>query len=346
MVMISPLILDRWQAWDDFVETTPEAGFMQSSWWAEFRAQFGYDHFGVVLKSGGVVLGGAMVMRFCLSPEQCFYYIQDGPVLPRDDDAAEQIFAAILEEIKARRRSDDLLVSHLRIEPRWKSMPWFVSGFRTVRDGLDRFFEPRNTLCIDLRPSEETVLARMKPKGRYNIHVAQRHGVSVVEDTSETGLEDFLRIYDDTADRQGFGAKPREYFGGLLALNDPVDRVSLFFAEYQGVRLAAAAVVVFGRRATYFYGGSLADERHVMAPYLLHFEVMRAAKARGCEWYDLWGIAPENDPYHPWQRISVLKRKFGGVDLNLVPTLDHVYDGAAYDNYLLSEREKKRTPPS
>ena len=78
-----------------------------------------------------------------------------------------------------------------------------------------------------------------------------------------------------------------------------------------------------------------------MAPYLLHFEIMRRAKSMGYEWYDLWGIAPENEPDHPWQNISVFKRKFGGRELNLVPTLDYVYDPVAYNRYLATNVRKK-----
>ena len=114
---------------------------------------------------------------------------------------------------------------------------------------------------------------------------------------------------------------------------------SLFFAEHQGTRIAAAVVVYFGRRATYFFGGSLDSRREVMAPYLLHFEIMRAAKALGHDWYDLWGTAPADEPDHPWHAISVFKRKFGGVPVDLVPTLDYVYDAAAYDEYLATESD-------
>ena len=53
----------------------------------------------------------------------------------------------------------------------------------------------------------------------------------------------------------------------------------------------------------------------------------------GCEWYDFWGIAPDDEPSHPWQNISVFKRKFGGTELRLVPTLDYVYNAGAYDDY-------------
>jgi lipid II:glycine glycyltransferase (peptidoglycan interpeptide bridge formation enzyme) len=199
--------------------------------------------------------------------------------------------------------------------------------------------EPRDTLCIDLRPPEEAILGQMKPKGRYNIRVAQRHGASVIEDTSGQGLADFLRIYRRTAIRQGIEVKPSGYFRTLIAMLAPLKRVAVFFADYQGRRLATALVVYFGRRATYFFGGSLALHRRVMAAYLLHFEIMRRAKAMGYEWYDLWGVAPANEPDHPWQHISVFKRKFGGLEFNLVPTLDYVYDPAAYDHYVATERD-------
>jgi hypothetical protein len=53
----------------------------------------------------------------------------------------------------------------------------------------------------------------------------------------------------------------------------------------------------------------------------------------------LWGIAPANDPEHPWRDLSVFKAKFGGIEVRLVPTLDYVYDQSAYDSYVAGERE-------
>jgi len=334
---------DRWNAWDRFLEATPETGFMQSSWWADFRATTGFEYFGVTLKNEGAVVGGAVVTKLSYASDSCFYYIQEGPVLPGDESAANQVFEATLKAIEKRRQTEKETISHLRIEPRWQQLPGFVHGFQAPAFS-DNFMEPRDTLCIDLRPAEESILAQMKPKGRYNIRVAQRHDVSIVEDTSDQGLADFMRIYKRTATRQGTGIKPPSYFRTLVSMLLPLKQVAVFFAEYQGRRLATALVVYFGRRATYFYGGSLVLYRRVMAPYLLHFEIMRRAKAMGYEWYDLWGVAPANEPDHPWQDISVFKRKFGGQELNLVPTLDYVYDPAAYDHYVATEREPDAEP--
>jgi peptidoglycan pentaglycine glycine transferase (the first glycine) len=309
---------DRWGTWDRFVESASDSGFMQASWWADFRATARYAYFGLAFRNHGEIVGGAQVLTFPYAEGRCFYYIPDGPVIPDRDETGSQVFAALLDAVEARRASESVVVSHLRIEPRWSSLPDYVRGFRALARP-DRYTEPRTTLWVDLRPSEEAILAQMKPKGRYNIRVAQRHGVSVVEDTSERGLADFLNLYRLTARRKGLGSKPVRYFRALLALLAPRQRMSLFFAEYRGMRVAAAIAV--------------------------HFEVMRAAKARCCDWYDFWGVAPLGQPQHPLEGISVFKRKFGGVHVDLVPTLDRVYDEAAYAHYTAVTSGNSGGPP-
>jgi peptidoglycan pentaglycine glycine transferase (the first glycine) len=322
----------RWGAWDRFVEATLAAGFMQSSAWAKFRARVGYEHFAVTLRDGDTIVGGALVGKWTWQPGQCFYYIQEGPVLPADDADAAEVFDAVLDSVARHVREEDATVSHLRIEPRWQQLPSFVRGFQAPTV-TDHFWEPRHTLCIDLRSTQDEILAQMKPKGRYNVRVARKHGVVVVEDNSDQGLADFMRIQRRTAERQGIGVKPPSYFRSLVSELAAPRQARLFFAEYRGRRLATALVITFGERATYFYGGSLDLYRRVMAPYLLHFEIMCQAKASGCECYDLWGIAPPQQPEHSWQRISEFKHKLGGVDVHLVPTLDSVFDAAAYERY-------------
>ena len=334
---------DRWTAWDCFLKATHETGFMQSSWWADFRSTVGFEHFATILKDRETIYGGALVQKFSFSDDGLFYYIQDGPVLPADESLGGEVFEAFLRAIENRRKTEHQTVSHLRIEPRWQRLPEFVKGFQPAPSVGDRFIEPRNTLCIDLRLSEDALLAQMKSKGRYNIRVAQKHGLAVVEDNSERGLENFLEMYTDMARRQNIDAKPPEYFVELWSTLSTVQRGSLFFAEYRGVRLAAALVVYFGKRATYFYGASLDEHRNVMAPYTLHFEIMRKAKSMGCEWYDFWGVAPLDQPDHSWRDISVFKRKFGGVEVSLVPTLDLVYDSSAYQHYVTEERDEPKT---
>jgi lipid II:glycine glycyltransferase (peptidoglycan interpeptide bridge formation enzyme) len=330
----------RVDVWDQFLESSrPDIGFMQSSWWAAFLVTRGWGHFGTVFKDGEEILGGARVMTYAFAPGKCFYYIPEGPVLPEDDADAEQLFQAVMEFINKKRRQDPRVVSHLRLEPRWAERPSFVHGCREAKSWI----EPRHTLHIDLSLSETVILAQMKAKGRYNIGVARRHGVSVVEDRSPQGIGDFLELYDETFSRHSLHGKRTEYFQTLMAAL-AADHGSLFFAEYQGIRLATALVVYFGDRATYFYGGSRAAHRHVMAPYLLHCEVILKAKALGYRWYDFYGIAPQNQPDHRWANFSAFKRKFGGVELSFVPALDSIYDPSSYQEYR-QRKSRRRSGP-
>jgi len=130
----------------------------------------------------------------------------------------------------------------------------------------------------------------------------------------------------------------------LIPMLSAAERGSVFFAEYDGIRLATALVVYFGQTATYYHGGSRAANRNVMAPYVLHFEIMRKAKALGCQCYDLFGVNPKNEPTHMpgWADISAFKRKFGGQEIRFVPTLEYVYDPVSYNEWRAIERDRRK----
>ncbi len=254
--------------WDLFQASLPDASFMQTSWWAAFMEGLGWGHFGVIVRDGATILGGARVLRYEHTPGQCYYYIPDGPALPEDLEDATQVYQFIMAYLEKMRQNDKDKVSHLRFEPRWKNLPDFITGFQAAKDWM----EPRNTLYIDLTQSEAAILAQMKPKGRYNVVLARRYGVRIVEDASPQGLADFLALYHETVTRQDIHRRTNAYFDSLMATLTAFGHGSIFFAEYAGARIAAVLAVQYGRRVTYFYGGSTEQHRQVMAPYLLHFE--------------------------------------------------------------------------
>jgi lipid II:glycine glycyltransferase (peptidoglycan interpeptide bridge formation enzyme) len=327
---------ERWAEWDRFVSAHPHGGFMQSAAWIRCRAEDGYSHIAIMLRDQDRRLaGGAVVGRWEYGDNQAFYYIQEGPLLPDEPELGEAVMTAVLARLAQHRREDTAVVSHLRIEPRRTGWPHFaLAGFEPPwRD--DRFREPRHTHCVDLRASEHERLRAMKPKGRYNVGLALRHGVTVIEDNTRRGLDDFLAIRNDTARRQDLKRRSRRYFAAMRREFGP--RAQLFFAERAGRRLACALVIRFGERATYLYGGSLEEQREVMAPYLLHHEIMNRMAAAGCTCYDFWGTAPPGQHEHAWAGISAFKRKFGGTEVAHVPTLDHVYDRAAYARFVQTE---------
>ena len=50
-----------------------------------------------------------------------------------------------------------------------------------------------------------------------------------------------------------------------------------------------------------------------MAPYVLQWFEITRAKNDGFKYYDFWGIAPNDDPKHPWAGVTRFKKGFGGI---------------------------------
>ncbi len=323
--------------WDTFLATKrPDIGFMQRSWWAKLLASQDWGYFGAVFRDEDTVLGGARVLTRNFDDDHGYYYVPEGPVLPINSTDSAELYAAFIEFVRAKRQAAPYCVTHMRMEPRWIDLPVYLTDCRQANS----WFEPRTTLMIDLQLSESELLAQMKPKGRYNIRLAKRHGVVVRSDCTVAGIEDFLGLYQQTIERQKIRGERATYLRALCDRSVAVDSADIFFAEHQGQRLATALVVYNGDRATYLFGGSSEEQRQVMAAYALHFEAMIAARKRQCRWYDFYGISPPDGRFRKWDAITKFKRKFGGYEFNFVPSLDIVFDDMGYQRY--RERSLRR----
>ena len=151
----------------------------------------------------------------------------------------------------------------------------------------------KNTVLIDLNPSEEEMLARMKQKTRYNVRLAEKKGVSLRIGTL-VDLPMLYKMYAETSVRDGFVIRDEGYYKTVwtLFMNSNEPTCEPIIAEVDGEPVAAIFVFYFAGRAYYVYGMSRNVHREKMPTYLLQWEAMKRAKARGCTTYDLWG-APE-----------------------------------------------------
>jgi peptidoglycan pentaglycine glycine transferase (the first glycine) len=151
----------------------------------------------------------------------------------------------------------------------------------------------RNTVLIGLNPSEEELLASMKQKTRYNVRLAEKKGVSLrVGRPEDLGM--LYKMYAETSVRDGFVIRDEGYYKTVwpLFMNSADPTCEPLIAEVDGEPVAAIFVFYFARRAYYVYGMSQDKHREKMPNYLLQWEAMKRAKAKGCTGYDLWG-APE-----------------------------------------------------
>jgi len=214
--------------------------------------------------------------------------------------------------------------------------------------------QPRRTIIIDLQPTEEQILASMKQKTRYNIRLAQRHGVQV---RPSTDLDGFYRMMQTTAQRDGFALHSAEYYRRAYDIFEPQGQAVLLEAILDQKPLAYLMAFLQHERAWYFYGASDDEMRNLMPTYLLQWEAMRWAKANGAKLYDLWGI-PDADEETLEEQFTQrsdglwgvyrFKRGFGGQVRRSAPAFIRVYNPLLYRAYKMmqSRRESETHAPA
>ena len=322
--------------WDNFVASHSLGNIHQTSRWGEFQAArgSGWGYWIIGVFAGGKLAGGALVLRRRLPAGRSWLYIAKGPLLKESAIAADEQLKALLGTIRGLAKAEKALF--LRVEPAGvlqgppdfgeRGEPnWQNFGFKPAH----AHYQPEHSLVVDLRPGEEQILAQMKPKGRYNIKVAQKKGVEVLVageaggPTLQEGAAEFHRLLKETTSRDGFSAHSAEYYLQMLQKlgADRKDALAkLYLARLEGKIIAAIIVTFYSDLAIYYFGASANSHRNVMAPYLLQWKAMQEAKKRRMKWYDFLGTAPlmesengfEYDQKHAWAGVTEFKLKFGG----------------------------------
>ena len=167
----------------------------------------------------------------------------------------------------------------------------------------------RHTVAIDLQASQEELLGKMHPKGRYNIKLAGKKGVEIVE---ETDVENFYPILQETCLRDGFNPNPKEFYQTFLSELSKKKKAKLYMAYYHGKPIAGVLNTYFKNTAIYYYGASSNQYRNLMAPYLLQWHAILEAKQDGYKFYDFLGTADPSNPKDPLKGVTFFKQKFGG----------------------------------
>ena len=316
-------VLDK-KEWNEFLKVF-EPHILQTSSWGELKHSFGWNPFWVGNDNAGAqVLFRQLPMNYTLA------YIPKGPVgkewtdlLPEIDDLCKtqnSIFLKVEMDVWEQDAMDLTLLG-------------FISSSHEI--------QPRRTISIDISCSEEDILAQMKQKTRYNIRLAGRKGVTV---ESSNDISEFSSLMDITGKRDEFGVHTTEYYQKAFDLFKPAGLCELLIAKVEGKPVAGVIVFASGKRAWYFYGASSNEYRNLMPTYLVQWEAIRWAKAKGCIEYDLWGV-PDGDHESLEEQfmnrhdglwgVYRFKRGFGGELKRAAPSWDRVYKPVLYQLYKL-----------
>lgn len=196
---------------------------------------------------------------------------------------------------------------------------------------------------LDLTKSDEKLLEQMHPKTRYNLKIAQKHGVEVVEDNSPEAFEAYLALMKETTQRQKFFAHTEEYHRQMWAALQPSGIARLLTARYRKEILVAWVLFVFNETLYYPYGASSRNYRETMPAYAMMWEAIRYGRKNSCKTFDLWGcLGPNPDQKDPWFGFHRFKAGFGGKMVHYLGTYDLVIDHQLYGVYNIANTLRQK----
>lgn len=284
------------EAWNDAV--TSLGGSVLQSWeWGEFRERHGWTPLRLLDPEGGAA-AQVLLRNLPLPGLGPLAYVPHGP-LYRDEATLAWVVDAISDHASAAG------ASLIRVEPRIPEDRGFkVEGFARSESTV----QPRCTRLLEVLEDPEEQLKALPKDTRYGVRRAGREGVEARPSGNvEEDLEDFLALLQETAARQKFAVRPREYYRDFMVKLP----ARLILARKDGRLLAGAIILTFGKGAYYLYGASDKEGDSLYASYLVQFEVLAAARRAGATRYDMWGPC-KPDEGDPLWGVYQFKKKFGG----------------------------------
>jgi len=213
------------------------------------------------------------------------------------------------------------------------------------------------TFVLDLTQSEEELLKQMHSKTRYNIKVAQKHGVTIEEDNSEIAFAEYWKIMQETTTRQKFYAHTKHYHelqreiftakGKERIANSNHLAYHLFLAKYSlplalspnPKTLVAWVLFSFHDTLYYPYGSSTSEHRETMASNLMMWEAIRFGKKLGLKKFDMWGALSDTpDTKDPWYGFHRFKQGYGPKLTEFVGSYDLVINPALYNGFKVADK--------
>lgn len=195
-----------------------------------------------------------------------------------------------------------------------------------------RYSQPEATRVIDLSPPFDDIVAGMSQSKRSVVRNYRNKGLTYHSSTNPKDVELLLPLLHDIAERNRILVHDDDYIRHQAEALMP-DHASLHFIELGGETISGALLFEDDTAVYYAHAGTSAEHYKLQANTALVGEMIAYAKNNGKKTFDLYGVAPTDDPKHPWAGVTGFKAGFGGemvlynqtYDIPLKPVRYHLY---------------------
>ncbi|MGB1287366.1 MAG: lipid II:glycine glycyltransferase FemX [Aggregatilineales bacterium] len=323
------------EQWNQFVNRHPHAHVLQLAGWADLKTAYGWQsaRVGITDADGTIIAGAQLLFRVLPMRLGAMAYLPCGAYVT---DEAQ--WTRLWDAIHACAKKHG--AAFLKWEPGFyldDAMPdftqWdFVESPQTI--------QPPSTIMLNIADDDDAIMKRMNQGTRRKIRKSLKNDIYYTE-ASADDVQKFTQMMQTTGDRNDFGVHHPAYYEDAYRLLVP-ENAALILAEYENDVLAGLFVTATGGTAQYLYGASSNIKRKLMASYGVQWQAIQWAKARGCTYYDMWGIPDESaeileaefkDRNDGMWGVYGFKRGFGGEVVRSAGAWDFVYNRLIYAAY-------------
>jgi lipid II:glycine glycyltransferase (peptidoglycan interpeptide bridge formation enzyme) len=327
--MLAFTIVDNQETWDTALGTLDGGHLLQSWQWGELKSKYGWKPARILWNDDSQTpIAAAQLLFRTTTGNLTIAYCPRGPILNWEDPVLySQVLSDLADHasqhgaIFVKMDPEIPIEKGLEIQGQDKANllreSWLDLGWRESQEQI----QFRNTFILNLEADEETLLANMKQKTRYNVRLSARRGVVI----RRGGLEDLdllYQLYAETSIRDGFVIRDPAYYRDAWGSFIQDGLAQPLIAEVEDEPVAAIILYRFGKTAYYLYGMSRALHRDKMPNHLLQWEAIRWAKEAGCQVYDFWGAPDRVDPSEPMYGVYRFKEGFGAQFVQTVGAWD------------------------
>jgi len=327
---------ERKEEYIKFLQTHKKGHFLQSPEWAKVKVDW-KNEVVLSLDENGKIKGSMSLLIRPFKGITSIMYSPRGPVCDIHDKATFEDLINQAKEVAKEYHSFKLVLDPdiPSDDEEFKKIAREI-GFAISEDAKDfsQMIQPRYVFRLNVKDkTEEELMASFHEKWRYNIRLAGRKGVKIIEG----GRDDMKKFHDimlTTGVRDNFLIRPLSYFERMYDELAPKGYMKLLMAEYEGEIIAAVIPIIYGNKVWYLYGASSNEHRNVMPNYLLQWEQIKLALKNKCDIYDFRGVSGHVDEGHPQYGIYKFKKGFNGdfiefvgeLKMTLNPFMDFVYE--------------------
>jgi lipid II:glycine glycyltransferase (peptidoglycan interpeptide bridge formation enzyme) len=327
--------------WNDFITNSTRGHFLQSFEWGEVMSKSGWIPLRLAVKqNGGINAAASLYLKKIIPTPWSILYCPRGPVLDYNDPESLRRLSEEIKNIAAKHNVIFLqLVPNVTIDEKSVTENLNAQNFVKIdKQGIFRLTQPLWVYRIDLRNTEEDLLANMKRKTRYSVRVSNKKGVKVYRKNSIADFDTLYKLLKESSKRKKFPLRSYSYFRSIWDEMAPHGLANLFFAVYGKHILAAELVLSCGNICWDMYRAASTEYKNLRANYALQWHIIQWAKKEGYHWYDQRGVPSFNPPpEHSGYGVYKFKKGFGGLPFTFIGDYYYIYKPTLYSAWETGE---------